>query len=159
MLYKTCNAFTEMYICINVLDKCKGLRKLLNRFTKAYLKIASICLICTGRPHIQSIINNCISLLKPSMISIKAHKANVQAFAEWRIEDDWKDNPRIINNKLKGKIIKKFLKVFQGVFVMFYVLRGFKYWCRCRFLLSVLYIGFVLKEDMIASHKDRFNSL
>lgn len=76
------------------------------------------------------------------MISIKAHEADVQAFAEWRVENDRKDNPGIMNDELKEKIIEKLLKVFQGVF-----------------LLPVLHISLVLEEDTIASRKDRLNSL
>lgn len=127
MLCEACKAFTETYICIDALDECKDLRGLLDRFAEAHLKVPSIRLICTGRPHVQSIINNRISLLKPSVISIKAHEADVRAFAERRIEDDRKDNPGIMNDELKEKIIEKLLKVFQGVFVTSHVLRGFKY--------------------------------
>ena len=127
MLCEACNAFTETYICIDALDECKGLSELLDRFTEAHSKVASIRLICTGRPHVQSIVNNRISLPKPSMISIKARKADIRVFAEWRIEDDRKDNPGIMNDELKEKIIEKLLKVFQGVFVTSHVPRGFKY--------------------------------
>ena len=142
MLCEACNAFTETYICIDALDECKDLKELLDRLTQAHSKVTSIRLICTGRPHIRSIINSRISVPKPSMISVKARGSDVRAFAAWRIEDDRKENPRIMDDALKEKIIEKLLEAFDGVF-----------------LLPVLHIGLILEEDTIASRKDRLNSL
>jgi len=80
MLCKAYNAFTDTYICIDALDKCKDQGGLLKYFTKAHLKVASIRLICTGRPPIQSIINSRVP--KSYIIPIKAYKSDVRAFTK-----------------------------------------------------------------------------
>ena len=115
MLCGACNAFTDTYICIDALDECKDQGGLLKCFTEAHSKVASIRLICTRRPPIRSIINSRVP--KSYIIPIKACESDVRAFAEWRIEDDRRDNPTGMNEDLKKKIIEKLLETFHGMFV------------------------------------------
>jgi hypothetical protein len=115
MLCEACKAFTETYICVDALDECSHVKSLLGQFARAHLKVTSIRLICTARPHIRSMLNGCG--LNPYTISIEARESDVRAFAEWRIENDRKDRPGIMDDKLKEEIIRKLLDVFDGVSV------------------------------------------
>lgn len=140
MLCEACNAFTDTYICIDALDECQDQGGLLECFTEAHSKVASIRLICTGRPPIRSIINSRVP--KSFIIPIKACESDVRAFAKWRIENNRRDNPMGMNEDLKKKIIEKLLETFHGIF-----------------LLPVLHIGIVLGNRTKKERRKELNSL
>ncbi|KAF2230516.1 hypothetical protein EV356DRAFT_453757, partial [Viridothelium virens] len=141
MFYEACEAFTRTFICVDALDECNDLKGLLSYFNRAQSRVPSVRLVCTSRPHIEFMLYGCG--LNPYAILLEARLSDVRAFVEWRIEDDQKDRPSIMDCHLKEEIVRKLLDVYGGV----------------RFLLPVLHIDLILGEETRAARRHKLNSL
>ncbi|KAI9683266.1 MAG: hypothetical protein M1822_006131 [Bathelium mastoideum] len=140
MLCEACKAFTWTFICIDALDECNDLKNLLSYFTGAQSRVPSIRLVCTSRPHIKFMLRACG--LNPYESLVEARESDVRAFVEWRIEDDQKGKPNIMDSHLKEEIVRKLLNVYGGVF-----------------LLPVLHIDLILGEETRAARRHHLSSL
>ena len=113
MLRTICGSFDRTYICLDALDECQHLDRLLNSLQKAP---ASVFLFCTGRSHILRVVQNCFP--KSGEMIIKAEDSDIKLLIKERINNDRKINSEIMDKALERDIVEQISSLSGGMFVI-----------------------------------------
>ncbi|EPS44183.1 hypothetical protein H072_1855 [Dactylellina haptotyla CBS 200.50] len=100
MLLHICRQYSMVYICIDALDECQHRESLLKSLKKL---LPLIKLFITGRPHIPGIINQYFT--GGLKITIEANKEDVKRFITMKIDEDWRRDKYLMEERLKQEIL------------------------------------------------------
>jgi hypothetical protein len=96
--------FSRAYICIDALDECdhEHRREFLRSLNQVLQDSTSTHLFLTGRPHIESDVNDCLAIKYPDPVQIKPTEEDIKKYIAHRINDGL--NPGTMDKSLRQEI-------------------------------------------------------
>ena len=111
-LRNTCKSFSRIFICLDALDECQDMHKLLNSLEQVP---STVRLFSTGREHVQHIVRQHFE--HTQTIHIEAKKSDIRILIEETINEDRKKDPGLMNETLEHDITQKISTLSKGMFV------------------------------------------
>jgi hypothetical protein len=112
-LCNTCKLFNRTFICLDALDECRDIPKLLNSLHQAP---STVRIFSTGRQHIQPIVGKHFE--HTQTIYIEAKKSDIRILINEKIKEDRKKDPSLMNEELERCITEKISALSKGMFVI-----------------------------------------
>jgi NACHT domain len=117
MLMSVLQSFDRVYICVDALDECEREHRRsflgsLNLLLHAR-NLTRICLFLTGRPHIESDVNN--EFPQADSVRIEADKNDIMKYLSYKIDKD--PDPKIMNEDLRREILNTITNGSGGMYV------------------------------------------
>lgn len=110
-LSNVCKSFNRTFICLDALDECRDIPKLLNCLHQA----PTVRIFSTGRKHVQPIIRNHFE--HTQTIHIEAKESDIQVLIKERIKEDRKKDPSLMSEQLERCITERISTLSKGMFV------------------------------------------
>jgi hypothetical protein len=111
-LSSACRSFNRTFICLDALDECRDIPKLLHCLHQAP---STVRIFGTGRKHVQPIIRNHFE--HTQTIHIEAAESDIHVLVKERIKEDRKKDPSLMNEQLERCITERIFTLSKGMFV------------------------------------------
>ena len=113
VLCSTCKLFHRTFICLDALDECRDITKLLNCLQQAP---STVRIFGTGREHVLPIVRR--QFEHTQTIHIEAKESDIRILIDKKIEEDRESNPSLMNEKLQRYITEKICTSSKGMLVI-----------------------------------------
>jgi NACHT domain len=119
MLMLALQFFDRAYICVDALDECERehRRSLLDHLGQLLQtrNSARTCLFLTGRPQIESDVNECLAIKSPDPVLVEANKNDIMIYLSYKISKD--PDPKAMNEDLREEIVTTIANGSGGMYV------------------------------------------
>lgn len=112
-LHTACKSFSRIFICLDALDECQDMHKLLDSLEQVP---STVHLFSTGREHVQHIVRQHFE--HSQTIHIEAKESDIRILIEETINEDRKKDPSLMNETLEHDITQKISTLSKGMFVI-----------------------------------------
>ncbi|KAF8421777.1 ankyrin repeat-containing domain protein [Tirmania nivea] len=108
------------YFCIDALDELEiqTRRKLLDILSNIQLGTKTMRLFFTGRPHMQSEVQNYFEIRQEQEVKIIANENDIRQYLRHKIAEDRRANPDTMNEVLENEILSALVTRSQGMFLL-----------------------------------------
>ena len=112
-LRTTSRFFDQIYICLDALDECEHVDRLLSSLKQIP---SSVRLFSTGRKHVKSIVQRYFE--DTQTILIEAKESDIRILIQEKVNEDRMKDPEIMDAKLEQDIIEKISALSRGMLVV-----------------------------------------
>jgi hypothetical protein len=110
-------SFSRVYICIDAIDECDAEKRLvlLQHLNQVLQDSTRTRLFLTGRPHVESEVNNRLKGSFPDAVRLVASKDDISKYIARKIDNDF--DPDAMNESLKQEIMGEIAERSKGMYV------------------------------------------
>jgi len=113
VLCSACKSFDRTFICLDALDECRDITKLLNCLQQTP---SAVRIFGTGRKHISPIIRRYFEHIQ--IIHIEAKESDVRLLIDKKIEEDRKSDPSLMDEELQRYVTERIFASSKGMSVI-----------------------------------------